>query len=93
MKQKIQTEKGVSMEGKMIYFGSQICSQCVSATKIIEKLNIEHIYVDITESTHNMRQFLKLRDTREEFNDVKSMGLIGIPCFLMPDGSISFDLR
>lgn len=81
------------MEGIMIYYGTQICPDCVRATKILDKLKIEHKYVDITQNTHNMREFLKLRDTREEFKEIKELGLIGIPCFLMPDGSISFDLR
>ncbi|NLW52168.1 MAG: glutaredoxin [Tissierellia bacterium] len=77
----------------MIYYGTQICPDCVRATKILDKLKIEHKYVDITQNTNNMREFLKLRDTREEFKEIKELGLIGIPCFLMPDGSISFDLR
>lgn len=81
------------MEGIMIYYGTQICPDCVRATKILDKLKIEHKYVDITQNTNNMREFLKLRDTREEFKEIKELGLIGIPCFLMPDGSISFDLR
>ncbi len=56
--------------------------------------NINHVYLDITESMLNLKKFLKLRDTREEFDEIKRLGKIGIPCIVINDGEkIIFDYK
>lgn len=76
----------------MKVYGATICPDCVRAKKIMEEENIKHVYVDITEDTSKMKEFLKLRDTREEFKEIKEHGLIGIPAFAFEDGRVEFDL-
>jgi glutaredoxin-related protein len=56
--------------------------------------NINHVYLDITESMLNLKKFLKLRDTRKEFDEIKRLGKIGIPCIVINDGErIIFDYK
>jgi len=38
-----------------------------------------------------MKEFLHLRDNRDEFTDIKKEGYVGVPCFLLEDDSIDFD--
>ena len=38
-----------------------------------------------------MKEFLHLRDNRDEFIDIKKQDYVGVPCFLLEDGSIDFD--
>ncbi len=56
--------------------------------------NINHVYLDITESMFNLKKFLKLRDTRKEFDEIKRLGRVGIPCIVINDGEkIIFDYK
>ncbi len=45
---------------------------------------------DIGEHVRNLKAFLTLRDKHPAFDKVKEKGNIGLPCFVMEDGSISF---
>lgn len=77
----------------MKMYGASICPDCVRAKRFLDKNNLEYTYVDITENTFNMKEFLRLRDSREEFTERKELGLIGIPSFLFSDGSLSFEVK
>ena len=37
------------------------------------------------------RAFLQLRDHREELRQAREAGMIGIPCFVREDGSITLE--
>lgn len=77
----------------MKYYGTPLCPDCVEADAFIAEKNIVCEHICITESTANLKEFLALRDTRAEFDEVKKEGGIGIPCFLKEDGSITFSLE
>ena len=40
-----------------------------------------------------LKEFLAMRDTREEFAQVRAEGRVGIPCFLHEDGRIAFEVE
>ncbi|MBO7182601.1 MAG: hypothetical protein J6V49_00555, partial [Bacteroidales bacterium] len=46
--------------------------------------------IDLGEHVKHLKAFLKLRDTHPAFDKVKARGNIGLPCFVMEDGSIDF---
>ena len=48
--------------------------------------------IDIGEHVRNLKQFLMLRDNHPAFDRVKQRGAIGIPCFVLEDGSVKFSL-
>lgn len=75
-----------------MYF-SRICEDCRQAERLLEERQVSYDAVDITANTANLKEFLHLRDTREEFNPIKKEGKIGIPCFLFSDGMILFDVN
>lgn len=70
-----------------------LCPDCVEADRVIKEKGIECEYICITDSTANLKEFLRLRDERPEFAEIKKEGSIGIPCFLKEDGSVSFELE
>lgn len=74
----------------MKFYGTELCPDCVEAERLLKDKKIEYDYVRITETTANLKEFLKLRDGRTEFEEIKKEGYIGIPCFLMEDGTIAF---
>ena len=74
------------------FYGSHICSGCREARALFAEKNFEGFeFIEITESTDNLREFLKLRDTRKELQEAKEAGRIGIPCFVREDGSITLE--
>lgn len=75
-----------------MYF-SRICEDCRYAESLLAKRRVSYDAVDITANTTNLKEFLHLRDDREEFTSVKDEGKIGIPCFLFSDGAILFDVE
>lgn len=76
----------------MKLYGSVLCPDCVDAFDILKEKNISYDYVDINESMKTLKEFLKLRDNRDEFKEVRENYNVGIPCFLFDDGSITFDV-
>ena len=57
------------------FYGSHICSGCREALELFrEKGFTDFTFVEITENTNNLREFLKLRDTRPELQEAKREG-------------------
>ncbi len=77
---------------KLIMYGTNACPDCVHAEEVLKDKNISYIYLDWTDSTANLKRFLKLRDHEPLFDEVKKEGKIGIPCFQLEDGTLTLDL-
>lgn len=46
--------------------------------------------VDIGEHVRNLKEFMRLRDTHPKFKVARERGLVGIPSFLLEDGTVTF---
>ena len=77
----------------MKVYGAEICIDCRNYKAIQENRGFEAEYIDITESTANLKEFLKLRDTEEIFAEVRERGGIGIPLFVREDGTMTFEIN
>lgn len=76
----------------MKFYGTMLCKDTVYADKVLRKNGIDIEYVDITASMSNLKEFLALRDLRDEFKPIKESGKAGVPVFLLDDGKITFDV-
>lgn len=76
----------------MKVYGSQICGDCRNYRSLQKKRGFEAEYIEITENTENMKEFLRLRDRESVFDAVKEKGGIGIPFFVHEDGRMTLDL-
>lgn len=74
----------------MKLYGSLLCPDCPPVIRLFEDKGIDFEFVDITDSIGNLKEFLGFRDVREEFDDVKANGNVGIPCLMTDDGEILF---
>lgn len=54
--------------------------------EFLSKNGIEFEYVDITDSMRNLKIYLRLRDTRPEFDEIKKIGRVGIPFIMINNG-------
>ena len=48
--------------------------------------NVEYTLIDISTGMLPLKQFLKYRDTREEFAEIKEAGRVGLPCIVIDKG-------
>ena len=77
---------------KLIMYGAPICINCVEAKEELQKnKDIELEYRNITESTTLLKEFLAYRDHEKLFEPVIKEGKIGIPFFILEDGTKTFD--
>ena len=78
---------------KVIMYGAEICPDCVEAKVVLAMASgIELEYRDITENTRILKKFLYYRDHEALFAPVKEAGSIGIPLFVLEDGTKTFDI-
>ena len=77
----------------MKVYGTEICIDCRNYKAIQSKRGFEAEYIDITENTKNLREFLEIRDSDPVFEAVKERHGIGIPLFVREDGVKTFDIN
>ena len=78
---------------KIIMYGASICRDCVNAKeKLLARPDVILDYRNIIESTAIMKEFLSYRDNDTMFDEVKANGKIGIPFFLLEDGTKTFQI-
>ncbi len=65
------------------------CPDCTDVKRVAKDDARFHL-VDIGEHVHNLREFMKLRDTHPKFTVARQRGLVGIPSFLLEDGTVTF---
>ena len=77
----------------MKVYGAESCIDCRNYKAIQECRGFEAEYIDITENTKNLREFLEIRDADPVFEPVKARHGIGIPLFVREDGTKTFDFN
>ena len=77
----------------MKVYGSDICIDCRNYKAIQKNRGFAAEYIDITENTQNLREFLHFRDNEPVFDPVRQHGGIGIPLFVREDGVKTFDIN
>lgn len=76
----------------MKVYGTSICIDCRNYRHIQESRGFEAEYIDITENTANLKEFLMIRDKAPLFAPARERGGIGIPLFVKDDGEMTFDI-
>jgi glutaredoxin-related protein len=81
----------VRVTGLKVY-GTNICIDCRNYRAIQTARGFVAEYIDITENTANLKEFLAMRDNDPVFEKVRECGGIGIPLFVREDGAKTFDI-
>ena len=78
----------------MKIYGSDICIDCRILKAVLKARGIEADFIDITENTGKLREFLGIRDHDPHFEKVRNWegGAIGLPCFVSDEGSVTLDV-
>lgn len=77
----------------MKVYGAEICIDCRNYKAIQQKRGFTAEYIEITEDTGKLKEFLKMRDQDPVFKLVREHGGIGIPLFVNEDGRKTFDIN
>ena len=68
-----------------------LCPDCVACLQDLDKCGVEYQYYDFSKDLLNLKEFLKLRDTLDIFDEARSAGKIGIPCLVDDSGNVYLD--
>ena len=63
------------------------CPDC-TVVKALSSNNYQYELIDIGQQARSLKEFLALRDHHPAFQKVRERGTIGIPCFVLEDGSV-----
>lgn len=69
-------------------YGMSTCRDCVYVEEQV-KGNCNYEVIDIGQSVRNLKAFLRLRDREPVFERVRRASVVGIPCFVLEDGTVT----
>lgn len=69
-------------------YGMDTCPDCTYVEEQI-KGNCRYEIIDIGRHVKDLKDFLKIRDNNPVFDSAKKTGAVGIPCFILEDGTIT----
>ena len=64
------------------------CPDCVYVEKQVRG-DAQYEFIDIGSQVKNLKDFLRLRDNYPVFDVIKKVGSVGIPCFVLEDGTVT----
>ena len=71
-------------------YGMMTCPDCVEVDEQV-KGDSRYEIIDIGEHVRFMKEFLRLRDNNEVFAEARAKGYVGIPCFVLEDGTVTLN--
>ncbi len=78
---------------KVTVVGSHLCPDTLYALNKLTEAGIEMDFKNLSASLPALKVYLGLRDTEPMYEKVKAGGGIGIPCFILEDGTKTMDLK
>ncbi|MBQ8062241.1 MAG: glutaredoxin [Bacteroidales bacterium] len=73
-------------------FVMKTCPYCEYVERQVEG-NPDFEVIDIGLHVHNLKMFLDLRDSDPVFDEAKKIGDVGIPCYVLEDGTITLSSK
>ncbi len=70
-------------------YGSMQCPDCVQCRKDLDEAGVAYEYLDFADSLKNLKEFLAIRDGNALFDEIRAEGIIGIPCILQEDETVT----
>lgn len=78
---------------KVTVVGSHLCPDTLFALCQLRERNAEIDFKNLSASLPDLKEYLALREGLEIYESVKATGGIGIPCFILEDGTKTLDLN
>ena len=78
---------------KVTVVGSHLCPDTLYALNKLVEAGAEIECKKMSASLPDLKVYLALRDSEPMYEKVKAGGGIGIPCFILEDGSKTMDIK
>ena len=78
---------------KVTVVGSHLCPDTLYALNKLVEASTEIEFKNMSASLPDLKVYLILRDEEPMYEKVKAGGGIGIPCFILEDGTKTMDLK
>ncbi len=78
---------------KVTVYGTDLCSETMKALVELEAANADFEFKNFTKELSVLKEFLHERDSNEMFDQAKKEMRIGIPFFVLEDGSKTHSLN
>lgn len=78
---------------KVTVVGSHLCPDTLYALNKLVEAGAEIEFKNLSASLPDLKVYLNLRDNEAMYENVKQGGGIGIPCFILEDGTKTLDLK
>lgn len=78
---------------KIVVIGSNFCPDTREALEVLRENNVEVDFYNISANLDALKEYLALRDNSELYTPVKQIGGIGIPCFILEDGTKTMEIK
>lgn len=72
----------------ILIYGMETCPDCIYVEEQV-KGNNNYKVIDIGAHVRDLKTFLKLRDNNPAFDGIRKTGIVGIPCFVLEDGTVT----
>lgn len=78
---------------KVTVVGSHLCPDTLYALNKLVEAGADIEFKNLSASLPDLKVYLSLRDSEAMYETVKAKGGIGIPCFILEDGTKTLDLK
>lgn len=78
---------------KVTVVGSHLCPDTLYALNKLVEAGAQIEFKNLSASLPDLKVYLNLRDNEAMYEKVKQGGGIGIPCFILEDGTKTLDLN
>lgn len=77
---------------KVTVVGSHLCPDTLYALNRLSEAEVEIEFKNLSASLSDLKDYLILRQESPAYADIRENGGIGIPCFVLEDGTVARDL-
>ena len=77
---------------KVTLIGSHLCPDTLYAINELAARKIKIQFKNLSASLADLKTYLALRESSPVFDGPKARGSLGIPCFVLEDGTVTLDL-
>lgn len=78
---------------KVTVIGSHLCQDTLYALCKLREKNVEIDFKDISAALPDLKVYLAIRESEPQYEAVRAGGGIGIPFFVLEDGTKTLDLE
>ncbi len=78
---------------KVTVIGSRLCPDTLYALNQLSAAGAEASFKDILSCHADFMEYLLLRETNAVYSEICGKECLGVPCFILEDGTVTLDIK